>query len=395
MSVRLFPRIRRKPVRILAVLLVALAALSACSSGGSASTPSPVAAASDASGDPTQPHTVTVTDELGRQVEITVPVTSVVVGYNWYNIELLRGIGVADRVVGVSAEGVSDTPGNAPYWASVPGVSTIVSKNAEFNYDAITAANPDLFITLSNSPYQEATEKLAPFGIPVLVVTAWDPKLFVQNVNLLGQIFGTEDRAKELSDFYTEITSLLSTRLAGLTDADRPSVYFENGQPFLTGVPGSGWNDMILQAGGKNLFGDIDFAAEGRQGTVHQTPVDPADVLARDPDFILRHGIDGYTAGYEPFPTTAVQGLAAELLARPGWADLNAVKNGNVFIANNFFTSALAKELGALFLAKYLHPDTFTDVDLDAYFRRWVEDFQQTPYTHGVADYVYRTGDSQ
>ena len=64
----------------------------------------------------------------------------------------------------------------------------------------------------------------------MLVVTAWDPKLFVQNVNLLGQIFGTEDRAEELSDFYTEITSLLSTRLAGLTDADRPSVYFENGQ---------------------------------------------------------------------------------------------------------------------------------------------------------------------
>ena len=398
MSSTVFPRARRKPVRSLAALLiVAATALSACSSSSAAS-PSPVADAADASattGGAVQPHVETFTDELGRQVEITVPVKTAVVGYNWYNIELLRGIGVADRVVGVSAEGVSDTPGNAPYWASVPGASNIVSKNAEFNYDAITAAAPDVFITLSNSPYEEAAQKLAPFGIPVLVVTAWDPKLFVQNAKLLGEVFGTQDRAKELADFYSEISDLLSTRLAGLTDAERPSVYFENGQPFTTGVPGSGWHDMILQAGGTNLFGDIDFAAENRQGTVHTTPVDPADILARNPDFVLRHGIDGYTAGYEPFPAAAVQGLADELVSRPGWSDLSAVKTGNVFIANNFFTSALAKETGALALAKWLHPDLFADIDLDSYFRRWVEDFQQTPYEHGVADYVYRVGDHQ
>jgi len=377
---------KRRSVLAAGLALAALL-LSACAgSAGATGTPG------DAP--PGEREVVTVTDELGREVELAVPVQSVAVGYNWYNVELIRGVGAGDRIVGVSAEGVEDTPGNAPYWESVPGTQTIVSRAAEFNYDEIIAAGPELFVTLSNSPYEEAIEKLEPFGIPVLVVTAWEPRLFEQNVELLGTVFGTQDRAAELLELYREVAGLLEERTANLPPEDRKSVYFENGEPHVTGVPGSGWHDIIELAGGTNVFGDIDFAADPqRGGTVHTTPVDPADVLDRDPDLVLRHGIDGLVAGYEPFPEDAAAALTAELVARPGWSELTAVRNGDVVVANNFWTSALAKEIGALGLATWLHPELFEDVDTEQYFRRWVEDFQETPYEHSADEYVYRWGD--
>lgn len=276
----------------------------------------------------------------------------------------------------------------------MPRTETIVSRAAEFNYDEIIAAGPELFITLSNSPYEEAIEKLEPFGIPVLVVTAWEPRLFEQNVELLGTVFGTEERAAEFAGLYREVADLLDERTAHLPDDQRKSVYFENGEANVTGVPGSGWHDIIELAGGTNVFGDIDFASDpNRGGTVHTTPVDPADVLERDPDLVLRHGIDGLVAGYEPFPEDAAATLTNELVARPGWSELTAVRNGDVFVANNFWTSALAKEIGALGLATWLHPELFEDVDTEEFFRRWVEDFQQTPYEHTADEYVYRWGD--
>lgn len=330
----------------------------------------------------------TVTDELGREVRVPDPVQTVAIGYNHYNIELIRGVGAGDRIVGVAGDGVDDAPGNEEYWASVPGADTIVGRAAEFNYDAVVAAEPELFVTLSNSPYEEAIEKLEPFGIPVLVVTAWEPSLFESNVELLGQVFGTEDRAAEFSGLYTEINDLLAERLEGVETRD---LYFENGEPNVTGVPGSGWNDIIELAGGRNIFEDIDFESGNFEGTVHQTPVDPADVLARDPDLVLRNGLDGTVAGYEPWPEADVAAVAEGIAARPGWSELTAVQNGDVFVANNFWTSALAKGIGALGLAKRLHPELFADVDTEEYFRRWVEDFQETPYLP-EADYVYRLG---
>lgn len=299
----------------------------------------------------------------------------------------MRGVGAGDRIVGVSGDGVDDTPGNADYWASVEGAGTIVGRAGEFNYDAVVATEPELFITLSNSPYEEAAQALEAFGIPVLVVTAWEPKLFEQNV-ALGEVFGTQDRAAEFVGLYTGVKDLLAERLEGV---EPRSVYFENGEPNVTGVPGSGWHDLIELAGGTNLFADIDFASGSFEGTVHQTPIDPADILARDPALVLRNGLEGTVAGYEPWARDDVAALAEELAARPGWSELTAVRNGDVFVANNFWTSALAKTIGALGLAVRLHPERFEGVDTEDYFRRWVEDFQSSPYLP-EADYVHRLG---
>ncbi|MDT9595019.1 ABC transporter substrate-binding protein [Nocardioides zeae] len=375
------PPRRALPAVALAALLAAVLAVSGCSAFGN---DEPVEFDRTDDGRSFQ----TVVDELGREVRVPDPVQSVAIGYNHYNIELVRGVGAGDRIVGVAGDGVDDTPGNEEYWSSVPGADTIVGRAAEFNYDAVVAADPELFITLSNSPYEEAVEKLEPFGIPVLVVTAWEPALFEQNVELLGEVFGTEERAADFSGLYTEINDLLSERLEGV---EPRSVYFENGEPNVTGVPGSGWHDIIELAGGENIFADIDFSSGNFEGTVHQTPVDPADVLARDPDLVIRNGLDGTAAGYEPWPAADVAALADELAARPGWSDLTAVRNGDVYVANNFWTSALAKGIGALGLAKRLHPDLFADVDTEEYFRQWVEDFQETPYLP-EEDYVHRLG---
>lgn len=366
-----------------AIVTVVSGALAACA---------PASAESGADEEETSRTAQTVVDELGREIELELPVERAAVAFYYYNVELVRGVGASDRIVAIGADGITTTDANEGYWDGIDELP-VIGEAGVFNYDAIVEANPEVLITGSNSPWEEAAEKLEPFGIPVIVLTGWDPKVFHHGVELLGQVFGEEERADELIGLFDEVDALLDERVS---DVEPKSVYFENGTENTTGVKGSGWHDIIELAGGTNLFEDIVFGeGENTQGTVHTTPVDPATILERDPDLVLRHGVDGFDAGYQPWDVEAAEAKAGELVSRPGWSELSAVQDDRVYVVNNFFTSALSKEIGALGLATWLHPEQFEGVDTEQYFRRWVEDFQETPYID-QDEYIYHheSGDS-
>lgn len=315
--------------------------------------------------------TVTVTDDQDREVTIEGPVDRAVV-INSYTNEFVRAIGAGDTVVGVDNTSLDRLP-----YLPVDDGAVIAEGLDQLNYEAIAELDPDVVILPRNAVWQEAAEQLEPFGIPVVVATAWDAHAVDETLTLLGEVFGAQDGAQEVLDFQEEIRTTLDERLDGV---EPRSVYLETVDPYLTVLPGSGFHDMIEDAGGTNVFED---AAGG--DAQEELTVDPAEVVLRDP-YLVFHEFEPSAA-----PNDAFDAIRGELEARPGWGQLEALREDRVAVANGWATSALGKSIGALYLATWLHPEEMEGVDPDSYLERWVTEFQDTDLT-SPSDYIQGPG---
>lgn len=77
-------------------------------------------------------------------------------------------------------------------------------------------------------------------------------------------------------------------------------------------------------------------------------------------------------------------------MSRPGWDDINAVKNGDVYILSIDVFAGAKYFVGLNYLAKILHPDLFSDLDPEAVHQEYITRFQGLDYDldkHGV--FVY------
>ena len=312
---------------------------------------------------------ITVTDDQGRDVTIQGPVERAVV-LNSYGNEFVRAIGAGDHVVGVDRASLDRLP-----YLDVSEDDIIAEGLDQINYEAVADLDPDVVILPRNAVWQEAAEQLEPFDIPVVVATAWDYAVFDDTVGLLGEIFQEQEGAANVQAFYDEINEVVA---AGVEGQDIVPVYWETVDPYLTVLPGSGFHALIEAAGGKNVFDD----ASGGDAQEELT-VDPAEVVVRDPQVIVHE----FEPNANPSDAERFTGIHDEIVNRPGWNGISAVQNDDVYVANGWATSAVAKSIGALYLASWLHPDAFTDVNPDEYLERWIVDFQQTDFD-GADGYI-------
>src|SRR5690606_3808140 len=231
-----------------------------------AGTPAPGTA--DATTAAAESGEITVVDDQDREVTIDGPVERAVVTLS-YNNEFVEAIGAGDRGVGVN---------RVPYLGF--GEEEIVGESiGELNYEAIVALDPDVAIIPRNGVWQEAADQLEDFGIPVVVVTSWDIEVFDETIEILGTVFGEPEGAQAVKDFHEEIVTEVATRVEG---TEPVPVYWETDQPYITALPGSGFDQVITGAGGTNVFGDI----EGGDAQ-HEITIDPAAVVERDPAVIV------------------------------------------------------------------------------------------------------------
>ncbi len=316
-------------------------------------------------------QTITVTDDQDREVTIEGPVDRAVV-INSYGNEFVRAIGAGDTVVGVDRTSLDRLP-----YLPVEDDAIVAEGLDQLNYEAIAELDPDVVVLPRNAVWQEAEQQLSGFGIPVAVATAWDAHAVEETVTLLGEVFGEEEGAQAVLDFESEIRTVLDDTLA---DVEPRSVYLETVDPYLTVLPGSGFHDMIEDAGGTNVFED---AAGG--DAQEELTVDPAEVVLREPDLVFHE--------FEPSaePADRFAAVREDLAARPGWGGLESAAADRVAVANGWATSALGKSIGALYLASWLHPEAMADVDPDSYLERWVTEFQDTEFT-SADDYVQGPG---
>ncbi|WP_010275561.1 ABC transporter substrate-binding protein [Paenibacillus senegalensis] len=318
------------------------------------------------------PETLTIVDEMGREVEIALPVKRVAV-FNTYNVEFVRAVGGIASIVGMDAGAY----GYKEYWPGFDDKNLIGKGQSEPNYEMLVQVKPDVVIIPRNGLWEETIEKMKPFDIPVVVMTGWDVSKHVENITMLGLLLDQKERAQELNDFYLNYMNLIQSRLEGVP---RKYVYVENKADYMSPVPGSGHHDVIENAGGINIFEDIVYAEQPTsKGTVHSFEIDPERILSKNPDMIVKF----VSGSYIPPEPEEMQNQLDELLKRPGWEQLTAVQNQNVHISSEFATGGSSKLIGTVYYAKWLHPELFPDLDPEAVYREWIEHFQQVPFKPG------------
>ena len=116
---------------------------------------------------------------------------------------------------------------------------------------------------------------------------------------------------------------------------------------------------MMELAHGRNIFEDA--------GQVNADQVDPEEVLARDPDVIIKcitpDSARTGTGLYAPPEKAQFLESYEDIISRPGWQDIGAVENGDIYFMTQFSHGGASKLVGTIYAAKWLYPDLLPELD--------------------------------
>ena len=324
-------------VRKILLIILLITVLAACTS--QTPTPTPImteelatdAPATQAPTEPAEEGPLTVTDGLDREITLTA-VPQRMVSLAPSNTEILFAIGAGDQVVG--RDQLSDFPEEAQ------AVTDIGSTYGDLNTELIVSLNPDLVLAAEvNTP--EQVQQLEDLGLTVYYLK--NPLTLEEmygNLEIVAQLTGHEEEAAALIESLQARVAAVDGKIAPLSS--RPGVFYEldatdPAKPFTAGK-GTFIDQLIKRAGGFNIASDLE---DYPQMSLEQ-------VVAADPAFIILGD-----ARYGVTPESIAQ--------RPGWENLSAVKNGQVFPFNDDLVSRPGPRLVDALeeFAKLLRPELF------------------------------------
>ena len=293
----------------------------------------------------------TITDALGRQVEVPENVASIVcvgVGALRYTCYM----GATHLVVGV--EDCEKEPVisrlynyvNIDHFRTLP----IIGSNGNPYPEEIIELMPDV-IVMSKYASVDADDLQAKTGTPVVVIPGSDATLddaAYESIRILGELYGMQSRATELTNYLKSIQQDLADRTKDIPDSEKPTVYvggvsFKGHHGFEGTEAGYGPFTLI---NAKNLADTT-----GQSGAFN---IDLEQVLSWDPDviFIDFNGMDLINADYAKNPDY--------------YNALTAVQEGKIYSQISFRSNASNLETAladAYYAACVIYPEQFSDVD--------------------------------
>jgi len=312
------------------------------------------------------PETVTIIDSAGREVTLPKPLSRIVALHTDV-AEAIRALGAKDRIVGVTKY-IADQP---EYWPDLKDVTACGSSFSP-NYEQLVALDPQVVIVYSGtfgfSAPTELEETMAAAGIAVVQLDCYKPESMTRDLSTLGVMLGTEARAAEYITFIEGYLSIVNDRVKSLTSSEKMRVYFEQWTDYKSVAEGAGYHDMILMAGGINVFAGAGVA---------YPIVSPEAILAKDPQLVIKNTQE---PGYKATDSSALQTIRNALLARAGWNNMDAVLNNKVYVVSNEIVGGTKKPIAICYIAKWLYPDLFLDFDPEEMLIEFMVEYQGVPY---------------
>jgi len=212
--------------------------------------------------------------------------------------EILYAIGAGDQIVAVSE--FTDYP---PEAAEKPVVGGFDGKT--LSVETIISYEPDL-VYLTDGMHNFLIEQLDSFGIKWYLSKATSITAIEQEIMDMGELTGHQDEA-------AMVVAQMAEKLTQTASDSSIKIYYEVwNAPFMSVGSTSFINDIIVSAGGKNIFDDLTDA---------YPMVSDESIIARAPDVILLPMGNGVTA--------------ADVKARAGWESIPAVVNDRIFVVDD------------------------------------------------------------
>jgi len=214
--------------------------------------------------------------------------------------ETLYLLGEQDRIVGIS--GYTVRPKEA---REKPKISAFTSAKI----DQIVELKPDLVIGFSNLQAKIAAELIAA-GVNVLVTNQRSVEEILETILTVARIVGAEDRGLAMVNELR--AGLAQTAEAAAKLPRRPRVFFEEWMdPLISGIR---WVEELIEiAGGETCFPQLRYEHSAKNRIVTSEAV-----VAANPEIIIASW-----CGRKVQPE--------KIIAREGWANIDAVRNGHVF----------------------------------------------------------------
>ncbi len=342
---------------------------------------------------------VVIKDVTGRDVEVSVPVEHVILGEGRqiYFVAALDRDAPFKRVVGWRDDlSKADPESYAAYLAKYPEIAKLPTfggmKDGTFDIEQAVSLKPD--VVIMNLDAKTATEeagyieKLGKVGIPLVYIDFREKPMenTEASMRVMGKLLGEEAKAEDFIKFRADSIAKVTDVLAKQNPA-RPVVFVERAGGYSDDCCMSFGNEnfgkMVEIAGGTNMAKDI---IPGTFGTVN-----PEQIIASNPDQIIITG--GNWQGYVPGGNWVGVGYGADLTEahrklenltkRPALTGVKAVADGNVHAIWHQFYNNPYQFVAIQEIAKWLHPDLFTDLDPEATFKELHARFLPLDYKPG------------
>lgn len=335
------PRARTVPLALFGVaVLVAAGAAVAATAAYFELRPAPAPASS-----------VSVTDDLGRSVEVPRDPARVVVLSPSIMDSVVR-LGLRAHVVGVDCSSAAFGGLEADYtsdqvaaWNLTP--SLCVQIVGSVNTEDLLNKSPDLVLTSTIVSLSDIEEISGTYHLPVVVLAPATASGIVLDVDLLGSIFGVPTPASGLAAELTSVLANASAVVENLTQtgASLPTVlltYYVTpvGSPlpgYFTFGPGTFGESLVELAGGSSISAN---------STTPYPELSGSQVLSANPTKVL------YATGF---------GLnLSSYAAGPDWSGLGAVQDGHAFAVDSTLVTEAGPSMileGLHLLLHLLHPD--------------------------------------
>lgn len=360
----------KKTVSLLLALVLAFS-LCACGAQEPVQTEAPAAPAETAgeTAAAAESTAVTVTDMVGRAVEVIPGSYSRVVcigagALRMYayvgDVQLLAGVEDIDNTTLAERPMMFDSVAR-PYvlaygqvFSTLPscGVGGPMAQTAEA--EKILSCDPDIVI----SEYEDADKANAlqeQLGVPVITLMSGSDGVFAPefaaSLNLLGTVFGREDRAAELTAYIEAETALIRERTAGIADADKPAVY-------ICGLGNWGTTNHLMTA--QNY---VPFQVANVRNAVTGLSAEGPGAIEEEKFVSLGEEMDVII-----MDAAAVKNIAPLYAEDPAMFDTcKAWTVGEVYLQmayNAYYTNYEISLANTWFTAKTVYPELFSDIDM-------------------------------
>jgi iron complex transport system substrate-binding protein len=251
-----------------------------------------------------------------------------------------------------------------------PEVGRITGRGNTANLESVLALKPDLILDVGtvNETYKSlAVRTQEQTGIPYALLNG--EFLYMSDCyEKLGALIGRYTEGLDFSDYCFRTLDVITNRIAGVTAAQRPRVYYARGPRGLTTGLGGSINVETIELLGHNVAG-------GTSGGLANVSLE--QVLLWNPDVIV----------------TIDRQFAETVRGDPAWTGVKAVKDGRVHLSPKMpfgwvdFPPSVNRLIGLWWLGKILYPELFRE-DLRELTRGFYDKFYHVKPTDAQIDQV-------
>ena len=276
--------------------------------------------------EPNENELYMVKDDFNREVKLE-KAPERIISLAPSNTEILYAIGLGDKVVGVTI--------NDDYPAEVLQVEKIGDYNG-INLERVIELQPDLIINYGPGN-EEENARLDEVGIKYVGFEPESIDAVLDTITRIGNITGAVEKAKTLTDEMNEKKIEILSKVEG---SETKKVFYEIWhEPLMAAGSGSFLDELMKLCGGENVAKD----AEG-----DYPQFDLEQLVERNPEVYLTSA---------DIPEKTVESI----MARPGFENIDAIKNGNVYVLDgNVVSRPGPRIIEALeLIARAIHPEKF------------------------------------